>query len=65
MIRQETMIKADKRYMLDLVEHLVDGGRYYEHVGFVALDDVTKQSHISVLKEYFGFSDKSIELLSK
>jgi len=51
--------------MLHLVEQLVDGGIYYKHEGFVPLEDSVKQSHISVLKEYFGFSDKSIELLSK
>ena len=65
MITQETMIKSDKKYMLHLVEQLVDGGIYYKHEGFVPLEDSVKQSHISVLKEYFGFSDKSIELLSK
>ena len=65
MITEDTMIASDKRWMLELVEQLVHGGTFHKHHGFVELGDKCKQEYIKILKEHFGFSDKSIELLSK
>ena len=54
------MYKPNKDLLKEIINHLIDGGKFYPGIGFKPIPDALREEYNRILREDFQFNGNSI-----